>query len=57
MAGTSPYFNVRDYGAAGNGTTDDTAAIAQAIAAAVPSSALPATLSSSRRANTALRAL
>jgi Pectate lyase superfamily protein len=39
MAGTSPYFNVRDYGAAGNGTSDDTAAIAQAIAAAAPPSA------------------
>lgn len=38
MPGTSPYYNVMDYGATGNGTTDDTAAINDAIAAAAPSS-------------------
>jgi hypothetical protein len=39
MPGTSPFFNVRDFGATGNGTTDDTAAISGAIAAAAPSTA------------------
>ena len=39
MPGTSPFFNVRDFGAAGNGSTDDTAAITAAIAAAAPSTA------------------
>jgi hypothetical protein len=34
---TSPYYNVRDYGATGNGTTDDTMPILEAIAAASPS--------------------
>ncbi len=38
MADTSPFFNVTDFGATGNGTTDDTAAINAAIAAAAPSS-------------------
>lgn len=38
MPGTSPFYNVMDYGATGNGTTDDTAAINAAIAAAAPSS-------------------
>lgn len=32
----NPYFDVRDYGAAGDGTTDDTTAIRAAIAAAMP---------------------
>jgi hypothetical protein len=39
MPGTSPFFNVSDFGATGNGTTDDTAAIKAAIAAAAPPSA------------------
>ncbi len=39
MPGTSPFVNVTDFGATGNGTTDDTAAIVAAIAAAAPSSA------------------
>jgi hypothetical protein len=34
---TSPYYNVRDYGATGNGTTDDTIPILETIAAASPS--------------------
>jgi hypothetical protein len=38
MAGTSPFYNVRDYGAVGDGKSDDTAAIVEAIAAAGPSS-------------------
>ena len=38
MPGASPFYNVMDFGAAGNGTTDDTAAINAAIAAAAPSS-------------------
>ncbi len=39
MPDTSPFVNVTDFGATGNGTTDDTAAIVAAIAAAAPSSA------------------
>lgn len=34
---TSPWYNVRDFGAAGDGTTDDTDAINRAISAAAPS--------------------
>lgn len=34
-AGLSPHFNVRDYGATGNGTTDDTAAFNAARAALI----------------------
>ena len=34
LAATLPYFNVRRYGAVGNGTTDDTAAIQAALTAA-----------------------
>jgi hypothetical protein len=36
---SSPFYNVLDYGATGDGTTDDTAAIAEAMTAAAPSSA------------------
>jgi hypothetical protein len=39
MPGTSPFLNVADFGATGTGTTDDTAAIKAAIAAAATSSA------------------
>jgi len=39
MPNTSPYYNVVDYGAAGDGHTDDAPAITAAIAAAGPSSA------------------
>jgi Pectate lyase superfamily protein len=39
MPGTSPFYNVMEFGAAGNGTNDDTAAINEAIAAASPSAA------------------
>jgi len=38
MPSASPFFNVMDYGATGSGTSDDTAAINAAIAAAAPSS-------------------
>jgi hypothetical protein len=38
QANTSPFFNVRDYGATGSGSTDDAVAINAAIAAASPSS-------------------
>jgi hypothetical protein len=34
LAATSPYINVKDYGATGNGSTNDTAAIRNAITAA-----------------------
>ena len=43
MPDTSPFFNVTDFGATGNGTTDDTAAIVAAIAAAAPASSLART--------------
>jgi hypothetical protein len=39
MASTSPFYNVVDYGATGDGQTDDAPAISTAIAAAGPSSA------------------
>jgi hypothetical protein len=43
VPGTSPFFNVTDFGATGNGTTDDTLAIEAAIAAAAPASSLART--------------